>query len=435
MRTGVQARRRVSSRRKWLWCAASLLLGLALAEIVARAIAPAQLPRPRYSGEVLRASEQPGRGRELIPGSVLQITLSEPAGERVVVHRVGPHGWRGAPFEARKPRGVRRIACVGDSNVFGWGVGDDDTWPARLGVELARLGARDVEVLNLGVPNLDAEEKVALSDEVAFALECDLVLLGLHFDDWRLEGAPDGALGGNARALASTRPGRRPWLDLLRANLRCVDLVVERWRRRLLARAYLAPKLKAAREGSATRARVEAAFAGLAGRAQARGVALFAVVIPMPVRDGGGWASAELDAALETAVRAAGLRALDVATELAAERREVAVHPLDMHLNEAGHRAVARALATELAPWLERLEHGVDEGRDDRHGLQEDEHDRRRKQDEEHRHQPPEGTAPHGSDQLDGGGDADSDAEEELAHETDPTCRRVAKRWPPLQFP
>jgi len=65
---------------------------------------------------------------------------------------INNHGFRGDDFEAKKPAGTYRVACLGDSTTFGWSVGDDDTFAARLEELLgARLGESRTEVLNLGV--------------------------------------------------------------------------------------------------------------------------------------------------------------------------------------------------------------------------------------------------------------------------------------------
>lgn len=320
--------------------------GLGLAELTARVWGPEPLRRPRYEGEIRRASEAPGRGWELIPGSTLHIDFGD---GRVVEHRIGPHGWRGEPFDARAEPGVVRIACVGDSNVFGWGVAEHETWPARLQHELEAAG-RPAQVFNLGVPNTDVEEKVALTEQIAFALECEIVIVGLHFDDLMLEGIERGRLAGHARELGWTRRGAKPWLDALRERLRCVDIVVEGYRQRLITRAYLARKEQVARAGHPARQRLEQALQRLAGAAIERNVELLAIVVPMPVREGAGFASATVDRALSEALASSGIEELDVADELSRCAGELWVHPLDLHLNAAGHEALARALARRIAP-------------------------------------------------------------------------------------
>ena len=58
-------------------------------------------------------------------------------------------GLRGPELEDPKPE--IRIACVGDSVAFGWGVSYEESYPARLERLLIERG-RSVEVLNAGVP-------------------------------------------------------------------------------------------------------------------------------------------------------------------------------------------------------------------------------------------------------------------------------------------
>ncbi|MFZ5481403.1 MAG: SGNH/GDSL hydrolase family protein [Myxococcota bacterium] len=71
---------------------------------------------------------------------------------------------RGADF-AEKPA-VTRLLAIGDSVTFGWGVADDESWPAKLAAELARRG-RQVEVLNAGVPAQRIEAMVSFLGKIA----------------------------------------------------------------------------------------------------------------------------------------------------------------------------------------------------------------------------------------------------------------------------
>jgi len=60
-------------------------------------------------------------------------------------------GNRGPEASFAKPAGVRRVVVLGDSQAWGYGVGDDDTIPAQLGRLLNDGGGGHYEVLNLGV--------------------------------------------------------------------------------------------------------------------------------------------------------------------------------------------------------------------------------------------------------------------------------------------
>jgi hypothetical protein len=76
-----------------------------------------------------------------------------------------------------KPEGVLRIAVLGDSTVFGWGVGDEDTLPARLQVHLRSAGSTRVEVLNAAQPGYTTAQLVALYEDTLHRWKPDLLVL------------------------------------------------------------------------------------------------------------------------------------------------------------------------------------------------------------------------------------------------------------------
>ena len=61
------------------------------------------------------------------------------------------HGNRGPEAAFAKPAGVRRVVVMGDSQAWGYGVGDGETIPAQLARLLEQGGGARWEVLNLGV--------------------------------------------------------------------------------------------------------------------------------------------------------------------------------------------------------------------------------------------------------------------------------------------
>ncbi|HEX9668748.1 MAG TPA: SGNH/GDSL hydrolase family protein [Thermoanaerobaculia bacterium] len=91
---------------------------------------------------------------------------------------------RGPEVPLAKPPGVFRIAGLGDSQMFGWGVGDDEVYLRRLEVLLnARARAagdpRRFEVLNFAVPGYNAVMEVATFEHKALAFAPDLMIV--HF--------------------------------------------------------------------------------------------------------------------------------------------------------------------------------------------------------------------------------------------------------------
>ena len=81
------------------------------------------------------------------------------------------------PYE--KPHGTIRIACLGDSFVWGWGVDDGETFADRLERELGP----EVEVVNLGVPGYSTDQELLCFLEEGKKYRPDLVLLGYVLND------------------------------------------------------------------------------------------------------------------------------------------------------------------------------------------------------------------------------------------------------------
>jgi lysophospholipase L1-like esterase len=131
-----------------------------------------------------------------------------------------------ADFKPSRP-GIFRVACFGDSHVFGWGVGRGEAFPARL-AELLGSGNRDVEVLNFGQPGYSSFQGLTLFMEAVKHYAFDAVVFCLGFNDTVRAEVPDTehhrrrtSLGGRltwmvgrlrlvglARSLLSRRGGR-----------------------------------------------------------------------------------------------------------------------------------------------------------------------------------------------------------------------------------
>ena len=101
--------------------------------------------------------------------------------------RTNSHGLRGGEISFAKPADTFRIVGLGDSHMFGWGVGQDETYLAVLEELLnAKLGdgrlgeaIRRVEVINCGVPGYNTTMEVATFEHKCRHFEPDLVIL--HF--------------------------------------------------------------------------------------------------------------------------------------------------------------------------------------------------------------------------------------------------------------
>ncbi len=88
-------------------------------------------------------------------------------------------GFRGPEVRAQRRDGVFRIICVGGSNVYGGGIDDDETWPARLQQALDGVSPGRAEVINGGVSGYNSLQMVAVSERYIEEYEPDLLIFAL----------------------------------------------------------------------------------------------------------------------------------------------------------------------------------------------------------------------------------------------------------------
>jgi hypothetical protein len=143
---------------------------LGVCEIACRAILGdrfvGELP-PRRAEEVI-GRHDPDIGWALTPGAHARV-VAERATYDVALNS---RGFRDVERGARRA-GVRRIALVGDSYGFGWGVAQDETFGALLERD-ARVGA---EVANLCVPGYSTDQELWTLEREGRSLAPDLVLV------------------------------------------------------------------------------------------------------------------------------------------------------------------------------------------------------------------------------------------------------------------
>jgi len=124
--------------------------------------------------------------------SLRQIVQSHP--DDSIIYTLQPHldltfirsrvvtnscGMRSPERPIVKPPGVFRIALLGDSFAFGWGVAQEATFAQKLEDSLNRIaaGATRFEVLNFGVPGYSTFQEVALFEERGLDFNPDAVLV------------------------------------------------------------------------------------------------------------------------------------------------------------------------------------------------------------------------------------------------------------------
>jgi len=152
-------------RRRLLAAAISSAVCLGALELVGRIWAPETAPPPRG----LIADELLGWGLPAGAEFMWQ-------GRRVTTNSLGLRGQEPTPGAE-----VDRILAVGDSSVFGFGLADEQTFPAQLEGLLAAVGP--IEVVNGGVPGYTCPQSAAQVERLRASAEPDvLVIYNQHSD-------------------------------------------------------------------------------------------------------------------------------------------------------------------------------------------------------------------------------------------------------------
>lgn len=162
-----------------LLAATVLLLSLAVGEGVTRAFVRMPLKRPlpevKYDPHPVRRFTLRPRQRALSYGALATI---DDRGLRL--NRSAP------PLEA--PNGT--ILALGDSFTFGLGVGDEETWPARLEEMLCDSTGAAVPVQNAGTISYGVFQEMSLLQERGLASRPRIVIHGLYWNDFMNAGPP-----------------------------------------------------------------------------------------------------------------------------------------------------------------------------------------------------------------------------------------------------
>lgn len=298
-------------------------------------------------------------GTRLRPGATQRVAFG---GNPVTSVRINAEGYRGADWGQPE---AGEVVVLGDSQVFGLGVEEDQTASAVLASTLGR------PVRNAGIPTHGPPEYLTVLDELLASRKPETVVLVLNFandllevstpntrrhavwDGWavRLETAPETVM---------EFPGRR-WL-FSRSHL--VHAVRRAWRTppEAASEATWAGVLgiaHKAKEGGG-RSPLAGAVAAAKARCDDAGAELLVVALPLDVQvSATEWARYGVEprdmsgtrVLLEDLVVGAehlGVRALD-ATEALAAAEPGAFLDADVHMTPKGQAALAAAIASKLA--------------------------------------------------------------------------------------
>jgi lysophospholipase L1-like esterase len=118
------------------------------------------------------------------------------------------------PLQA--PAGSLRVAALGSSSTFGYGVDAAQAWPAQLQAVLRRrLPGREVVVVNAGVPGGTAERLRPFLEQVVLGLRPDAVVIDLGFNDHSYGGAVDERAHFETMTTSGIGPAQAWWAGVL----------------------------------------------------------------------------------------------------------------------------------------------------------------------------------------------------------------------------
>lgn len=130
----------------------------------------------RWSGLVHRPSPIVGLSYELVPGFE--------GGFAGFTIRVNEDGMRGRPVEEHPNDKRLRIAVLGDSTTFGYGVSNAQTYSHVLQEKLNSLRTGwDYEVLNFGTSGYNTTDEALVLEAKVLGYEPDLVVVGYNLND------------------------------------------------------------------------------------------------------------------------------------------------------------------------------------------------------------------------------------------------------------
>lgn len=167
----------LSTARKLLFSLLSVALFLGGAEFVLRGLGwPKVEPGAQFAHSAIYWKTDPNLRDEPMLHRELGVSFpvsSDENGLRAPVHPV------------QKPAGRFRVMTMGCSTTFGWGVKDDETYPAVLERLLHERGYSGVEVVNAGQPGYTSFQGRWLWENTLAQYQPDLVLLGFVVQDAR----------------------------------------------------------------------------------------------------------------------------------------------------------------------------------------------------------------------------------------------------------
>lgn len=155
-----------------------LLFSLVAAEITVRKVKPQITFSQAVADSIDCYDKDPSAHFTLAKNYTCRMTNQ--AKEFEVSARLNSLGYRGEEFTKTKKPGEERVLIIGDSITFGWGVGDNETYPYILGNILKEKGVTNTLVINGGYAGgLSPDSYYAYLKDRGMKLAPDILILGL----------------------------------------------------------------------------------------------------------------------------------------------------------------------------------------------------------------------------------------------------------------
>jgi hypothetical protein len=97
-------------------------------------------------------------------------------------------GFRDSEHLKKRPEDITRVVIIGDSFTYGWGVDQDQAYPALLEPLLDGAGDRQYEIFNMGIPDTGTVEARQIA-QVAMTFDPQIIVLAMLLEDrWAVNG-------------------------------------------------------------------------------------------------------------------------------------------------------------------------------------------------------------------------------------------------------
>ncbi len=111
--------------------------------------------------------------------------------ERRDLRPINSRGYRDFERSLRKPPGVRRVVCIGDSFTWGASILFDDAWPQRIERTLTRERHETWEAVSLAESGLNSVQEAGRLESEGFTYDPDVVVVGYVLNDSEDENAAE----------------------------------------------------------------------------------------------------------------------------------------------------------------------------------------------------------------------------------------------------